>query len=134
MRLMLGWMILGATPFALAAQEKAGLMDIGLDQVFDFINKTGILGFALLILWTGKKRVWVWGSFLESADERVRLAEARAETAEAKLEQTRQANDDRIERVVPALSESSHANIEARAEMQRLATEVATLKEALRGK
>jgi hypothetical protein len=103
-----------------------------LDQVFDFINKTGILGFALLILWTGKKGVWVWGTSLEAYDARVAAAEIRADRAEQKLEQTRSANEDRVERIVPALSESSHANIEARAEMQRLITEVATLKEALR--
>src|SRR4051794_5142508 len=107
---------------------------MGFNDVLDIVSKTGILGFALLILWTGRRGVWVWGSAADSRvqteRERAERAEQRAERAEAKLEETRRANEDRIEGVIPAVSESTHANIEARAEMQRLILEVSALKDA----
>ena len=103
------------------------------NEYLDIVSKTGILGFVLLVLWTGRKGVWVWGSAadarVQTEKERANRAEQRADRAEAKLDETRKINEDRIERVIPAMSESTHANIEARSEMQRLIQEVAALKE-----
>src|SRR3954454_17546426 len=82
--------------------------NMGFNDILDIVSKTGILGFVLLILWTGRKGVWVFGSAadlrVQTERERAERAEQRAERAEAKLEETRRANEDRIERVIPAVS------------------------------
>src|SRR4051812_25234509 len=78
-------------------------------NILDIVSKTGILGFALLILWTGRRGVWFGGWAADSREkterERANRPKKRAEKAEAKLEETRRANEDRIEGVIPAVSE-----------------------------
>jgi hypothetical protein len=65
-------------------------------DVYEFVSAGGLPAVLLLIVWTGYKRVWVWG---RDHDEQIARAEARAERAEARAERYERL----AERTTPAL-------------------------------
>jgi hypothetical protein len=45
-------------------------MDIELGQVLRWVSDLGVIGLLLIIIWSGHRRLWVWGWQLEAAERR----------------------------------------------------------------
>lgn len=51
------------------------IFDVNYTDVINFLNKGGILGFLVLILVSGAKKLWVWGWQYKDMEERLHKVE-----------------------------------------------------------
>lgn len=57
-------------------------------EIYEFVSAGGLPALLLLIVYSGYKRVWVWGRELDEANDRADRAERRSERYERLAERT----------------------------------------------
>jgi hypothetical protein len=55
-------------------------------DVVDLVNRIGIIGILLFVIWAAATKKWVWGWQLEDANARIEAANARAEKLQEVLD------------------------------------------------
>lgn len=57
-------------------------------EIYQFVSSGGLPAILFIIVWSGYKRVWVWGREADEANDRAERAEVRAERYERLSERT----------------------------------------------